>query len=125
MAVTQAQIDRLRRDTGTDETSLPDSDVQDVFDEAGESYTDAATIAAYTRVLTIQGLLSSSAKLATYRQNESTENLSDIFKHLKDLLKVWEDKTTDAITAASTSGAARFGGVRRQPARVREYPGDY
>jgi gas vesicle protein len=126
MAVTQTQIDRLRRDTGTDETSLPDEDIQDIFDEADEKYTDTATAAAYTRVLTIQSLLASSARLATYRQNESSENLSDIFKHLKELLKVWEEKTDDAITAAAgSSGAARFGSVRRKPATIREYPGSF
>jgi pyrroline-5-carboxylate reductase len=77
-------------------------------------------------VLTIQSLLASSARLATYRQNESSENLSDIFKHLKELLKVWEEKTDDAITAAAgSSGAARFGSVRRKPATIREYPGSF
>lgn len=124
MAVTQTQIDRLRRDTGTNETSLPDEDIQDIFDEAGERYTDETTIAAYARVLVIQSLLSSSAKLATYKQNESQENLSDIFKNLQALLKVWEGKVDAAITeAAGSSGAARFGGLRRKPAKVREYPG--
>ena len=123
MATTAAQKSRLRRDTGADATSLPDDTIDDLFDEAAELYTDTATIAAYTRVLVINGLLSSAAKAVTYRQNESTENQSDIFKHLKDLLKLWEDKTDDAIEAASTSGAARFGSVRRKPARVREYPG--
>jgi hypothetical protein len=124
VAVTQSQIDRLRRDVGANETSLPDETIQDIFDEAGEKYTDTGTITAYTRVLTIQSLLSSSARLTTYKQNESSENLSDVFKHLRDLLAIWEAKTDDAITAAAgSSGAARFGGVRRKPAKVREYPG--
>lgn len=123
MATTDAQKARLRRDTGTNSTSLPDEDIDDIFDEAAEIYTDTATIAAYTRVLVIQGLLADSAKLATYRQNESQENLSDVFKHLQQLLTHWQQETDDAAEAASTSGAARFAGLRRKPARVREYPG--
>lgn len=124
MPVTQSQIDRLRRDTGSTEASLSDEDIQDIFDEAEEKYTDTATATAYTRVLTIQSLLSGAAKMTSYKQNESSENLSDVFKNLQALLKVWEGKVSDAITdAAGSSGAARFGGLRRKPAKVREYPG--
>lgn len=124
MSVTQAQMDRLWRDTGTTVASLSEADIEDIFTEAGERYTDTATIASYARVLTIQSLLANSAKLASYKQNESSENLSDIFKNLQALLKVWEAKTADAIAAAAgSSGAARFGGVRRKPAGVKEYPG--
>ena len=113
--------DRLRRDIGASEAALSDEDAADLLEEAGETYSDTATAAAYTRVLALQGILASSAKLTTYKQNESTENLSDVFRHLKELLKLWEDKTTDAV-AAGGSGAARFGSVRRKPATVREYP---
>lgn len=123
---TATERSRLRRDTGTDVSSLEDDDADAIFVEAGEKYTNTATIAAYARVLVIQSLLSSSAKLTTYRQNESTENLSDVFKHLKELLAVWEGKVDDAITAAAgSSGAARFGGVRRKPAGLKEYPGSW
>ena len=126
MATTDAQKARLRRDTGTNATSLPDDDIDDIFDEAAETYTDATTAAAYTRVLVLQGILADSAKLVNYRQNESQENMSDVFKHVQALLNVWEEKTDEAATAAaSSSGAARFGSVRRKPAKVREYPGVY
>lgn len=121
---TELEISRLRRDTGTDATSLPDEDAEDIFDEAGERYTDAGTASAYARVLVIQSLLSGAAKMTSYRQNESEEKLGDVFKNLQALLKVWEAKTSDAITAAAgSSGAARFGGLRRKPATVKEYPG--
>lgn len=119
MATTAAE--RLRRDLGASVAALSDGDAADLLEEAGEKYSDADTAYAYARVLGLQGLLSSSARLTSYKQNESTESLSDIFKHLKELLKVWEDKTTDAI-AATGSGAARFGSVRRKPARIKEYP---
>lgn len=119
---TEAQLrDRLRRDVGANSTALSDADADALFEEAGETYSDAASAYAYARVLALQGILASSAKLTSYKQNESSESLSDVFKHLKELLKVWEDKTTDAV-AAGGSGAARFGSVRRKPATVREYP---
>lgn len=120
MATTAAE--RLRRDLGASEAALSDEDAADLIEEAGERYTDTATAYAYARVLGLQGLLSSSAKLTSYKANESSESLSDVFKHLKELLKVWEDKVDDAVAAAG-SGAARFGSVRRKPAKVREYPG--
>lgn len=119
---TDAQLrDRLRRDVGANSTALSDADADALFEEAGETYSDTASAYAYARVLALQGILASSAKLTSYKQNESSESLSDVFKHLKELLKVWEDKTTDAV-AAGGSGAARFGSVRRKPAAVREYP---
>jgi hypothetical protein len=118
---TQTQADRLRRDVDANTTSLPDADVDALFTEAMESYTDAASIAAYTRVLFLQSLLASSAKLTTYRQNESQENASDIFKHIQQLLAYWQGATATAI--AATSSAARFGRTTVKPARVKEYPG--
>lgn len=126
MAVTQTQIDRLRRDVGGDETSLPDETVQDIFDEAEEAYTDSASALAQTRILALQGLLASAAKVTTYKQNETTENRSDLFNHLKDLLTLWQKRLDDAIAdadAASLDGGVRFGRVHRKPAKAREYPG--
>lgn len=121
---TELEINRLRRDVGASETTLPDEDAEALFVEAGERYTDAGTAASYTRVLALQGILASAAKLTSYKANESSESLSDVFRHLTQLLSIWEAKVSDAITdAAGSSGAARFGGLRRKPAKVREYPG--
>jgi hypothetical protein len=117
---TAAQRERLRRDTGSNSSALSDGDADDLYDEAGELYTDDASIAAYARVLALQGILASSAKLTSYKQNESSESLSDVFKHLRELLSYWQGELDTAVRGAS--GAARFGSVRRKPARVREYP---
>jgi len=114
-------IARLRRDIGANTTSLPSDDAADLFEEAAEAYSDAASIAAHTRVLAIQGLLASSAKLTSYRQNESQESASDVFKHLTQLLSVWEDKLAQAQRSAG-GGAMRAGRTGRKPTRVREYP---
>jgi hypothetical protein len=118
---TAAQRERLRRDTGSNSSALSDDDADDLFEEAGETYTDDTSIAAYARILALQGILASSAKLTSYKQNESSESLSDVFKHLRELLSYWQGELDTAQRGAS--GAARYGGVRRKPARVREYPG--
>lgn len=119
---TEFQRSRLRDDIGADATSLPDAEADAIYVEAGESYTDADSIKAATRVIAIRRLLASSAKLTTYRQNNSSENMSDVFKHLQDLLGLWQGELDKAVTAGSAVGAARFGGMRRKPAAIREYP---
>ncbi len=112
---------RLRRDVGADVTSLPDADADALFVEAAETYSDTTTATAYTRVLAIQGLLASSAKLTSYRQNQSSEEASDVFEHLSRLLELWEEKTADGVMA-SGNGAMRFGRTGKKPTRIKEYP---
>lgn len=120
---TETEIARLRSDIGANSTSLPDDDANDIFTEAGEVYTDASSITAYTRVLAIRRLLASSAKLTDYTQNASQEKQSQVFAHLKDLLAYWQGELDTAVSASSTNGAAKFGGQRRKPTRIKEYPG--
>jgi hypothetical protein len=103
MATTPEQ--RLQRDVGATEASLSTADATLLLAEAVETYpTRSAAASAYARVLAIQGILASSAKLTSYRQNNSSENQSDIFGHLEKLLKRWEDKTAQA--AATADGTA-------------------
>jgi hypothetical protein len=44
-----------------------------------------------------------------------------VFAHLSQLLKLWEGKTADAVTATG-NGAMRFGRTTKKPARIKEYP---
>lgn len=120
---TDTQRTRLRSDIGATVTSLPDDDADDIFTEAGEKYTDADSITAYTRVLAIRRLFASATKLADYTQNESSEKQSQVFDHLQKLLAFWLGELDAAVSAASTVGAAMFGGVRGKPKRIKEYPG--
>lgn len=120
---TALQRSRLRDDIGATETSLFDDEADAIFVEAGELYTDEASLTAATRVIAIRRLLASSAKLTDYRQNQSSESLSDVFEHLYRLLTYWEGELGKAVAAASTAGAARFSGLRRRPKRIKEYPG--
>ena len=120
---TETERTRLRSDIGATVTSLSDDDADAIFTEAGEKYTDADSITAYTRVLAIRRLLASSAKLTDYTQNQSQEKQSQVFDHLQKLLAFWRGELDTAVSAASTVGAARFGGMRRKPKKVKEYPG--
>ena len=79
---TETQRVRLRSDIGATVASLPDDDADDIFTEAGEKYTDADSITAYTRVLAIRRLMANAAKLTDYTQNESQEKQSQVFPSL-------------------------------------------
>lgn len=121
---TEAQRTRFWADTGTNENVFDPEEVDDIFVEAGEGYDDTAALTAATRVIGIRRLLANAAKLTTYRANQSSENLSDVFEHLKELLGFWQDEVTTA-DGLSSGSKARFGGLRRKPARIKEYPDEY
>lgn len=118
---TETQRVRLRADIGANEASLPTTEANDIFDQAGETYTTTAAIEAYARVIAIQRLLASSAKLTTYRQNQSSENASDVFNHLDKLLTRWERNLSKA--AAGGQSVVKFGRTRTIPQPIQEYPG--
>ena len=120
MATTAVQ--RLQRDTGTNDTSLPPANVQDALDEAAETYSNATVAAAYARVIVLRGLLASAAPLVDYRQNESSRSASDISAHYKSLLADWQANLNDALKAAG-GGAVLSGRTVRRPRRLYEYPG--
>ena len=120
---------RLREDIGyvsTDTTSFPDAEADAIYVEAAELYTGTASIYAATRIIAIQRLLASSAKMTSYTQNNSSEDASDVFKHLMQLLGYWRGVLADAIAddeLANRPSAARFGRTTRRPARIKEHPG--
>lgn len=117
---TDSERTRLRADIGANEYSLPDEEADDIFTEAGETYTGTAALNAYARVIALRRLLASSAKLTTYKQNQTTENLSDVFGHLKELLAHWQGE----VTAATATGQSvvKFGRPRVIPRRIAEFP---
>jgi hypothetical protein len=120
---------RLRLDLGLaagDTTTMPDAEVDAIYVEAAETYTDASSIVAATRVIAIQRLLASSAKMTSYTANNSSEDASDVFKHLMQLLGYWRGVLAAAIAddeLANRPSAARFGRTTRRPARIKEHPG--
>lgn len=121
-----SEYDRLRSDVGASSAALDDTEAADIYAESAETYTTAASVKASARVIAIQRLLASSVKLTTYKQNNSSENLSDVTKNLKVLLDYWKGELDAAykIELRGAGGAARFGPVRRKPARLQEWPDD-
>jgi hypothetical protein len=117
---TKLERERLRKDIGADENSLTNTDADEIFTEAGEEYTAAGQIKAAARVIAIQRLLASSAKMASYKQNQSSENLSDIFGHLESLLAYWDGQISKATSSGQSS--ANFGRTRVIPRRIVEFP---
>lgn len=122
--------DRLRSDVGASDTALSNTEAEAIFTEAGEEYTGTGSIKAATRVIAIDRLLASSAKLVDYSQDaagSTSEKMSQIFDHLLKLRKLWQDKLDTAKadeTLAARGSAARFGRSSRRPARIKEQPGD-
>lgn len=90
---------RLRADIGADEDTLGDIEAAEIYDEAAEEYSGALSIKAATRVIALGRMLASSAKLTSYTQNNSREELGEVFKNLKQLEALWQDKLDKAVAA--------------------------
>jgi len=118
---TQSQADRLRADTNTTTTSLPDASIDDIWTEAGETYS-GVSLTAYTRVIVFRRILAGVIPLNDYRQNESEEKAGQMFAKVEKALKFWQDELAAAVVLGAGS-AARFGRTAGIPARVKEYPG--
>lgn len=109
---------RLLADLGGD--GFTTDELNDLFARAGEVYTDATLIFLYARVLGVDQLLMQAAKAVTYRQGETTENLSDVAKALEFRRAAYERALQAAL--GSVYPAAAWGGPRNKPTRLKEYP---
>lgn len=122
---TESQRQRLRLDVGLaadDLVSLPNLIADDVYGEAEESYTDAASVTAYARVITLDRLLMQAANEVDYTENNSSERASQRYTQLSKERDKWQGRLDTAVAAAG-GGAARFGRTARRPRTIREYPG--
>lgn len=119
---TDAQRAQFRKRVGdNDDTNqvFEDSEINDIYTEAGEEYTTDKLVGYYAVVLGLEMLLADAAKLATYKQNNSSENQSDIFKHLEKLLEYWEAKVEKEARRGYTGvRMSRFGPHRTSPKRL-------
>lgn len=110
MAVyTSLEYNRLRSDTGHTSTTLSDAEAEAILVQAAELYTGTMSFYAGARVIALSQLVSSASKLTSYKENNSSEDLSDVFKNLMQLLKYWQDVLDKALVdeaAASGSAAA-------------------
>ena len=115
--------DDFRADIGDVNTAFDDTEIDRLETRATDRWgADVAYEGA--RVLAVQQLLSNSAKLVDYSANESSEKRSQIFKQLLEMLKLFKDDLKDMqqTIAEASSSNARFGGTRKIPSRLKEYP---
>lgn len=114
----------LRADTGTDSTSLTDAEIDDIYDAGVILYTDTASLEAYGRVIVFRRLMAQAASRTSYKQNQSTEELSDLIKHFKMMVDLWKAQLDEAVAAAESAltGAFKMGRSKRVPSRLKEYP---
>lgn len=122
---TELQQQRLRLDLGLDrddDESLTGDDIDLIFDEVGETYADATSIHAATRVIALDRLLMQAANEVDHTANNSSERASQRYTNLSKERDKWQARLDDAKRAAG-GGAARFGRTTKRPARIREYPG--
>jgi hypothetical protein len=120
---TELERQRLRMDVGflaDDVLSLPDAAVDAIFVEAGERFSDPASIEISTRVITLRRMVMQAANEVDYTQNNTTEKASQRYDHLVRELRRWENLLGDAISAEA--GAVRSGKPMQNPPRVKEYP---
>lgn len=123
MPASSQQINDFRSDIGDNGTTpiFDDPAIQRLYDRATAAYSDQATYEAEMRVLAIRQMLGDAAKLWNYKQNQSTDNMSDVFNHLKDLLKVWQD-IRDSAAASTRGGGVAWGSIKKVPSRKYEMP---
>lgn len=120
---TDAERTRARFKTGDDDTSLPNDIIDLLFEEAEEEYPGKTrkVIIQAVNVLRRENLLMQACKNVTYRQNEATENLSDIAKGMAaDLEK--ERAKLDEMVKDEDGPIGYVGAIRKVPTRRREEP---
>ena len=101
---------RFRQDIGLaadDEEGLSNDEAADIYAEAAETYTGVASLKAGTRVIALGRMMADSAKLTSYTQNNTREELDEVFKNLKSLEANWQSKLDRAL--ANESVVARPG----------------
>ena len=84
---------------------------------------DVFVLREQTIITALGALFADSAKLVTYKQNSQSENMSDVFKHLKAL----KDYHVGELASLEKRGkqSVRFAVTKKVPTRLKEYPDDY
>lgn len=115
--------DDFRADIGDANAAFGDAEI-DRLEERAVARWGAAVAYEGARVLAVQQLLANSAKRYDYTANESSEKQSQVFNHLRDMLKLYQADLDDVLDdlAEAASAKARFGGTRKIPSRRKEYP---
>ena len=100
-------------DTGTP-SAFADDEIDGYYAEIALLYPSATTQESGARVIlrAIPILLVNASKLTSYKQNQSSENLDQIFENLKDLYTLWSNilGTELALNASVNAGWGALGG---------------
>lgn len=98
---TSEEIEALRWDTGTTESTLFNNTAQGIFTRAAAKYTEGSdAYYAYARVIVLRGILAAATGQTDYTQNQSSEKKSQAFDHISEMLKKWEKELSAAVVAA-------------------------
>lgn len=114
----------VRRKTGDNSTTLPDEALAPLFTDVSTIDRPGAgeKVVAWAVVIDrLQYLKADAAKKVDYKSGESSESLSQLYKHLDDLL---EDAEVGLAKAVSDDAGSiiRIAKTRRKPTRLKEYP---
>lgn len=113
---TEAEQDMFRADLGdADESAFSDAQIDTIWERAtaAASVSDDDLIFVIAKLIGIKQLMMQAAKRVTYKSGESSANLSDYFKHLKDLKKDLEAE--QASLEKGLQSPIRLLGVNRIP----------
>lgn len=120
-SASQLMLIRLQiADTGTP-PAFSDAEINALWDIAMLTYSSDGQLIAQTRVYLLDGLLADSAKRVTYEQNQSKEQLSDIFKNLLNLRKIAVEDLAVA-TSAAVSPVMLATTRKARPTRKKDVP---
>lgn len=119
---TQEQRDAVRYDLDATEDSMEDSEIDSLFVRAEAKYSSDEAVEIAVRLMAINNLLLQAAKRTDYTQNRSIEKSSQIFDHLLKIRPLFIAQLKEVLN--DNNAGVRFGGLRRKPKRLEEYPDD-
>lgn len=73
-----------------------------------------------TIVTALDAIMADSSKLVTYKQNSQSENMSDVFKHLR-ILKAEHEGNLVSLSRRNLP-ATRMAVIKKVPTVIKEYP---
>jgi hypothetical protein len=113
----------IRRKTGDTSASFSDADIDLLFDEAESSYSGYSRSVIFQAVVVarLEELWTAALVQVTYKQNEASENLSDIAKALEKRFRQASAKL-DNLIASEKAPAVGFASIRYFPTRDKDVP---
>ncbi len=119
---TETQVTRFRAFFNDPSGAIwSDPEVAAIFEEAEELAAAESTVMVEARLIGLDQLMMDSAKRTTYKQNDSSQNDSDIFKAFAVMRGNLENERARLAKVAAGS-AVRMAQPKKVPVRTRDYP---